>query len=71
VSYYIPDRIDEGYGLNRSAIDRLKAEGAQLIITVDCGVSDHDEGLTPNPQVSIPSSWTITRYRPNCRLPKR
>ena len=43
VDYYIPDRIEEGYGLNRSAIDRMKSEGVQLIITVDCGVSDLDE----------------------------
>lgn len=43
VTYYIPDRIREGYGLNRSAIDQLKGRGATLIITVDCGISDHDE----------------------------
>jgi single-stranded-DNA-specific exonuclease len=43
VSYYIPDRIEEGYGLNRLAIDRMKAEDVQLIVTVDCGVSDLDE----------------------------
>ncbi|MDD5713050.1 MAG: single-stranded-DNA-specific exonuclease RecJ [Smithellaceae bacterium] len=43
VEYYIPDRIEEGYGLNRSAIDRMKAAGVNLIITVDCGVSDIDE----------------------------
>jgi len=43
VTYYIPDRIDEGYGLNRTAIDRMKAMGIQLIVTVDCGVSDLDE----------------------------
>ncbi|MCK9274751.1 MAG: single-stranded-DNA-specific exonuclease RecJ [Syntrophales bacterium] len=42
-TYYIPDRIDEGYGLHQSAIDRLKKNGAQLIITVDCGISNHEE----------------------------
>lgn len=45
VSYYIPDRIDEGYGLNRKAIDRIKEKSASLIITVDCGISDCDEIL--------------------------
>ncbi len=42
VDYYIPDRILEGYGLNRTAVDRIKNGGSRLIITIDCGVSDHD-----------------------------
>ncbi len=36
---YIPDRIDEGYGMNCGAIDRLVAQGVGLIITVDNGIS--------------------------------
>lgn len=43
VAYYIPDRISEGYSLNIGAIDKIKSEGAKLIITVDCGISDYDE----------------------------
>ena len=43
VSYHIPDRIGEGYSLNRTAIDRFKAQGISLIVTVDCGISDADE----------------------------
>lgn len=35
---YIPDRFDEGYGLNEGAIDEIKEMGAGLIITVDCGI---------------------------------
>ncbi len=35
---YIPDRVDEGYGLNVEALTELKAKGADLIITVDCGI---------------------------------
>ena len=35
---YIPDRYDEGYGLNDDAIRLLAGEGIKLIITVDCGV---------------------------------
>jgi single-stranded-DNA-specific exonuclease len=41
-TYYIPDRLTEGYGLNRNAVDRFQAGGAGLIVTVDCGISDHD-----------------------------
>ncbi len=40
---YIPDRIDEGYGMNNSAIDVLKEQGVELIITVDNGISCADE----------------------------
>jgi single-stranded-DNA-specific exonuclease len=35
---YIPDRVDEGYGLNVEALTELKAKGADLVITVDCGI---------------------------------
>ena len=35
---YIPNRFDEGYGLNNEALSLLKDEGVSLIITVDCGV---------------------------------
>jgi len=45
VCYYIPDRIEEGYGLNKKAVDRIKNSGARLIVTVDCGISDRDEVL--------------------------
>src|SRR5205807_2426083 len=39
VEFYIPHRIDEGYGLNADAIRQLCDQGAQLIVTVDCGVT--------------------------------
>lgn len=37
-SNYIPDRFDEGYGLNKEALRFLATQGAQLIVTVDCGI---------------------------------
>lgn len=45
VSYYIPDRNAEGYGMNRKALDKLKEQGVELIITVDNGISAIDEIL--------------------------
>ena len=42
-SYYIPSRFDEGYGLNREALEKIKQRNADLIITVDCGSSSYDE----------------------------
>ncbi|PJC73601.1 MAG: single-stranded-DNA-specific exonuclease RecJ, partial [Syntrophobacterales bacterium CG_4_8_14_3_um_filter_58_8] len=41
-TYHIPDRITEGYGLNRGAVERFRSQGIGLIVTVDCGISDHD-----------------------------
>lgn len=43
LTYYIPSRLDEGYGLNREAIDRIKEAGGELIVTVDCGAVSRDE----------------------------
>ena len=42
---YIPNRFDEGYGLNTDALDTLKADGVKLVITVDCGIRSPDEAL--------------------------
>ncbi len=39
---YVPDRIEEGYGPNIEAFQALKAQGADLIITVDCGAAAHE-----------------------------
>ena len=38
VTGYIPDRFEEGYGLNIDALDELKNKGTDLVITVDCGI---------------------------------
>ncbi len=43
VDYYIPNRAGEGYGLNTVAIDKLKAQGCSLIITVDTGITAVEE----------------------------
>ncbi|MBX3426268.1 MAG: single-stranded-DNA-specific exonuclease RecJ [Pirellulales bacterium] len=39
VDSYIPHRIDEGYGLNDDALRRLAADGADVVVTVDCGIA--------------------------------
>ena len=40
---YIPDRNEEGYGLNCAALDRFSADGISLVITVDCGITALEE----------------------------
>ena len=43
VDAYIPNRFDEGYGLNTNALDKFSADGVTLVITVDCGIRSLDE----------------------------
>lgn len=50
VSYYIPDRLEEGYGINKEALTRLHEEGNKLVISVDTGITaveqvDHGRSL--------------------------
>jgi len=42
VQWYLPHRIHEGYGLNKQALSHLHDQGVSLVVTVDCGSSDHD-----------------------------
>lgn len=43
VAQYIPNRLNEGYGLNKDAIKKISDDGINLIITVDCGISGIEE----------------------------
>jgi single-stranded-DNA-specific exonuclease len=38
VDFYVPNRLDEGYGLNSDALRQLAAAGTQVVVTVDCGI---------------------------------
>ena len=42
-AFYVPHRIEEGYGLNVEAVRQLAADGASLVVTVDCGIASPDE----------------------------
>ncbi|CDG49341.1 single-stranded-DNA-specific exonuclease RecJ [Cardinium endosymbiont of Bemisia tabaci] len=41
VSYYVPDRIVEGYGVSMQAIEKAHQDGIKLIVTLDCGIKAH------------------------------
>jgi single-stranded-DNA-specific exonuclease len=43
VPYYLPHRMREGYGLNAEAVRKLADEGIRVLITVDCGITGHEE----------------------------
>lgn len=59
---YIPHRVDEGYGLNTPALQKLAQEGADLVITVDCGirsVQEVQEGNTAGLDIIITDHHSI------------
>ncbi len=69
VIYYIPFRADEGYGINNSAIDTLKAEGVELIITVDVGITAVDEinyAYSQGIDVIVTDHHTLKETLPTC-----
>jgi len=68
VSYYVPHRVDEGYGLNCEAIRTLAAEKAELLVTVDCGIGSQDEALLAR---ELGVELIITdHHEPGLRLPE-
>ena len=67
VSQYLPDRFSEGYGLNTSTLETLASQGANLIITVDCGISSYNEIIRLN-ELSIDTIITDHHSLPE-RLP--
>ena len=80
---YIPDRIEEGYGLNAAAIEALHGRGVTLIITVDCGVTAIEEArfaaslgvdmiITDHHECreELPAAAAVVDpKRPDCRYP--
>ncbi|PID44752.1 MAG: single-stranded-DNA-specific exonuclease RecJ [Proteobacteria bacterium] len=85
VSCFIPNRLDEGYGLNCDSLEKLAQESPakKLIITVDCGISNHDEILfakkagfdvivtdhhTP-PEKPVPADAIINPRQTDCPFP--
>lgn len=68
VTYYIPDRNGEGYGMNTEAIEKIRDEGVGLIITVDNGISSFEEAEKIS---SLGMSLVITdHHRASSELPK-
>ena len=43
LTWYIPVRHEEGYGINKTAIEKIKNDGTGLLISVDCGISAYEE----------------------------
>ncbi len=65
---YIPDRLREGYGPNAAALLALKAEGARVVVTVDCGTSAHgplEEAVVAGLDVIV-----VDHHEAEARLPR-
>ncbi len=83
LSYYIPSRFDEGYGLNKTAMEKISAAGVGLVVTVDCGSVSREEveygkklGLeivvTDHHQAeleTLPACPVINPNQPDCTYP--
>jgi len=83
VSYYIPSRNGEGYGLSCAALDRLKADGVKFIITVDTGITANEEAdyatsigidmvITDHHEcrAELPRACAVVNpHRPDCAYP--
>jgi single-stranded-DNA-specific exonuclease len=67
VHFYIPHRIEEGYGVNAEALRQIAREGADTVVTVDCGVTAIDEARVAR---ELGLTLIITdHHRPPATLP--
>ena len=83
VDFYIPRRLEEGYGLSTAAIDTVKEKGTDLMITVDCGITAIEETDYANnlgidviicdhhqPKEELPNALAVLDpLKPNCNYP--
>ena len=83
VKYYIPNRLEEGYGINEDAIGILKNQGCDLLISVDCGITSVKEVELANQlgidviitdhhevQDEIPNAYAVINPKQeNCNYP--
>lgn len=84
VEYYIPNRLDEGYGLHLPFMEKARQGGFALVITVDCGISDYEIVEKSNacggpdviitdhhevPELLPPAIAVLNPKRPDCMYP--
>ncbi|GAA3642945.1 single-stranded-DNA-specific exonuclease RecJ [Asaccharospora irregularis] len=83
VNYYIPNRLEEGYGINEEAIKKIHSNGCDLIISVDCGITSVNEVELANKlgidviitdhhecQEKIPNAFAVINPKQNdCNYP--
>ncbi len=81
VDYYIPHRVDEGYGLNLQAVESLAQAGSQLVVTIDCGITAFQTAelagrlgldliITDHHQPALPPAGNFKSQISDFRLPQ-
>lgn len=71
VTYYIPSRFDEGYGLNEAAISKIHENGVGLLVTADCGSASYQEiefAKKLGMKVIVTDHHSIGIQKPDCIL---
>lgn len=85
VTHFIPERLRDGYGLQSASIDRLHADGVQVIISVDCGIRAGEAAdrarelgldliITDHhePDAALPKAFAVINpKRPDCSYPDK
>ncbi len=69
IFYFIPSRFKDGYGLNNDALDQIRAQGAGLVITVDCGSVSYDEvehAKSIGLKIMVTDHHTIDNVKADC-----
>jgi len=83
--YYVPDRLTEGYGLAEAGVKEAIRIGADLVVTVDCGISSHEEISSLNahnidviitdhhavPKVLPPAYSIVNPHQKDCAYPDK
>ncbi|MFN0063978.1 MAG: single-stranded-DNA-specific exonuclease RecJ [Myxococcaceae bacterium] len=82
---YLPHRLREGYGVNMAAVEKLAAEGARVLVTLDCGITAHAEVARAQalgvdvivvdhhavPETMPPAHAVLNPMQPGCDYPTR
>ncbi|HET6983482.1 MAG TPA: single-stranded-DNA-specific exonuclease RecJ [Myxococcaceae bacterium] len=82
---YIPHRIDEGYGLNLRAVERIAREGSRLLVSLDCGIASVAEVARARelgmdvvivdhhtvPETLPPATAVLNPHQPGCEYPTK
>jgi len=85
VSFYVPERLRDGYGMHVEAIEALAAEGGRVLISVDCGIRAHEvverakalgmETIVTDhhlPEAELPPALAVVNpKRPDCAYPEK
>ena len=85
VTHFIPERLRDGYGLQSASLDRLHAEGVQLVISVDCGIRGVEAALRARtlgldliitdhhePDTELPAAFAVVNpKRHDCTYPDK